>query len=67
MQRSVRTFGTMTRQLLALSDWLDTLQVTQVAMASTRGYWHPVFNLLEQECPTLLVVNPQHTQAAPRE
>lgn len=67
MQRSVRTFGTMIRQLLALSDWLDTLQVAHMTMASTGVCWHPVFNVLEQEDPTLLVVNPQHTRAAPGE
>jgi len=67
MQCTVSTFGAMTSQLLALSDWLDTLQVTDVAMASTGVYRHPVFNVLEQEGPTLLVVNPQHTRAVPGE
>ena len=30
-----RTFGTMTRDLLALSEWLGSLDVNQVAMEST--------------------------------
>lgn len=67
MQRTERTFGTMTSQLLALSDWLDTLQMAHVTMASMGVCWHPVFNVLEQEGLTLLVLNPQHTRAVPRE
>ncbi len=43
----IRTFGTMTADLLALADWLREAQVTQVAMESTGVYWKPVFNLLE--------------------
>ena len=33
--RFVRTFGTMTADLLALGDWLDFHGVTHVAMEST--------------------------------
>ena len=40
--REVRTFGTTTRELLALSDWLSAHGCTQVAMESTGGYWKPV-------------------------
>ena len=35
VERSVRTFGTMTANLLALSDWLSHLDVLQVALEST--------------------------------
>ena len=38
----VRTFGTMTDDLLALSDWLASAGVTHGAMESTGGYWKPV-------------------------
>lgn len=34
-EQHVRTFGTMTAELLALRDWLTAHQVTQVAMEST--------------------------------
>ena len=37
-QRRVRTFGTMTADLLALSDWLGALGVTQIAMESSGVY-----------------------------
>jgi transposase len=42
----VRTFGTMTKDLLALSDWLGQHQITHVAMESTGVYWQPVCNIL---------------------
>ena len=43
----VRTFGTTTRALLELGDWLAASGVTAVAMESTGVYWKPVWNLLE--------------------
>ncbi len=63
--KQVRTFGTMTAELLALADWLDTLGVTQIAMESTGVYWKPVFNLLEGEGRTIVLVNAQHVKAVP--
>jgi transposase len=65
VERAVRTFGTMTADLLALSDWLAGLGVTHVAMESTGVYWRPVFNLLEDDERTVVLVNPQHMRAVP--
>src|SRR6266545_5228090 len=42
VERQVRTFKTMTADLLALSDWLNGLEVTHVALESTGVYWRPV-------------------------
>ncbi len=42
VQRQVRSFGTMTADLLALSDWLSEYGVTQIALESTGVYWRPV-------------------------
>jgi transposase len=64
VQQQVRTFGTMTADLLALSDWLAGYGVEQVAMESTGVYWRPVFNVLEAGHPVMLV-NPQHMRAVP--
>jgi len=64
VQRQVRTFGTMTADLLALNDWLNAQQVEQVAMESTGVYWRPVYNLLEADHPIILV-NAQHLQTVP--
>ena len=54
-----RTFGTMTSELLELSDWLVSQGVTYVAMESTGDYWKPVFNFLEGTFQVSLV-NAQH-------
>ncbi len=62
--KQVRTFPTTTAGLLALSDWLEQLQVTVVAMESTGVYWRPVFNILE-EGRTIILVNAQHMKAVP--
>src|SRR5215467_2597601 len=63
-QRFVRTFGTMTVDLLALGEWLNFHDVTHVAMESTGVLWRPVFNVLE-EGRTLILVNAQHIKALP--
>ena len=62
--REVRTFSTMTRELLRLSDWLLDAGCTHAAMESTGSYWKPVYNLLEESFE-LLVVNAQHMKAVP--
>jgi transposase len=61
---TVRTFGTMTADILALSDWLTGAGCTHVAMESTGVYWKPLWNLLEGLF-TLLLVNPRHMKAVP--
>jgi len=63
-RKELRTFGTMTDDLLALADWLRLADCTQVAMESTGVYWKPVYNLLEGQC-AVLVVNAQHIKAVP--
>ena len=63
-QQQVRRFGTMTRDLLELSDWLASNQVTHVAMESTGVYWKPVWNIFEGIF-TVLLVNAQHVKAVP--
>ena len=64
VHQEVRTFGTMTCNLLALSDWLAEQEVTQAAMESTGVYWKPVFNILESRFAVLLV-NAQHIKQVP--
>ena len=64
VQKKVRTFSTMTVELLALVDWLHASQVTHVALESTGVYWHPVFNLLEEDF-SIILVNAQHMKALP--
>jgi transposase len=63
-QTVVRTFGAMTEDLLALSDWLTVQSVTHVAMESTGEFWKPVYNVLEGNFE-LLVVNAKHIKQVP--
>ena len=63
-QHEIRRFGTMTRDLLALADWLQSHHVTHVAMESTGVYWKPVWNILEGQFEVVLV-NAQHIKAVP--
>ncbi|HVE74838.1 MAG TPA: IS110 family transposase [Mycobacteriales bacterium] len=63
-RKEVRSFGTMTDDLLALGDWLVDAGCTHVAMESTGVYWRPLYNLLEESF-TLLLVNAQHIKAVP--
>ncbi len=63
-QKQTRTFGTMTADLLQLSDWLASNGVTHVAMESTGVYWKPIYNILEGNFAVLLV-NAQHIKAVP--
>jgi transposase len=63
--RELRTFGTMTEDLLGLADWLVSRRVSHVAMESTGVYWKPVYNLLEGTGIELLVVNARHIKAVP--
>ena len=63
--RETVTFGTMTRDLIQLAEWLSEQQVKVVAMESTGVYWKPVFNVLETRDFELLVVNARHVKAVP--
>src|SRR5207253_6213672 len=63
-RKQSRAFGTFTRELLELGDWLRACGVTHVAMESTGVYWKPVWNVLEGQFEILLV-NAQHIKAVP--
>jgi hypothetical protein len=39
--RELQAFGTLTVDLLALSDWWAAVGITPVAMESTGEYWKP--------------------------
>jgi transposase len=64
VHRAIRTFATMTAELLALDDWLRSSDVTHLAMESTGILWRPIFNILEPD-RTVVLVNAQHIKAVP--
>lgn len=64
VERETRTFGTMTRELLALLDWLSGYQVTHVGMEATGVYWKPVWHILEGSFE-LVLGNAAHIKNVP--
>lgn len=62
--KELRSFGTTTRELLALAAWLAEAGVTLVAMEATGSFWKPVYNVLEGSFE-LLVANARHLKAVP--
>ncbi len=65
-RRQVRSYPTMTRELLMLRDWLVAEKVTRVGMEATGVYWKPVFYLLEDAVEECWLLNPQHVKARRR-
>ena len=63
-EKEIRSFTTMTTDILVLADWLTSAGCTHVAMESTGVYWRPIWNLLEEQFD-LLLVNAQHIKAVP--
>jgi transposase len=63
-RKEVRTFSTMTNDLLAMRDWLLAEGVTVVGMEATGAYWKPVFYLLEHDMECWLL-NARHMKAVP--
>jgi transposase len=64
VEKHTASFGTMTPDILALSDWLQGHGVTHAAMESTGVYWRPIYQLLEGRF-TLQVANAQHIKRMP--
>jgi transposase len=63
-KRHLRRFGTMTRDVMELANWLTEHGVQKLAMESTGVYWKPIWNLLEGRFD-LMLVNAQHIKAVP--
>jgi transposase len=63
-QKEIRSFTTMTQDILAVADWLMRASCTHVAMESTGVDWRPIWNLLEGQFE-LLLVNVQHIKTVP--
>lgn len=64
VQKQLRTFGTTTRELLNLREWLLSEGCTHAAMESTGAYWKPVYAILEGGLE-IVVANAQHVKKVP--
>lgn len=58
----VRSFGSFTRDLHELADWLQECRVRTVAMESTGVYWIPFYQILEIRGFQVFLVNAQHVK-----
>ena len=64
VQHEVRTFGTVTAELLALAAWLEDHGCTHVVLESTGVYWKPVWHVLEGSV-ALILANAMHVRNIP--
>jgi transposase len=64
-KKEIKSFGTMTDELLKFCGWLKERKIEMVAMESTGPYWKPIFNLLEVEGIPAILVNAQHVKNVP--
>ena len=64
LDQQTHHWGTMTRDLLAMADWMAAQGVTHVAMESTGVFWKPIYNILEGRF-TMLLVNARHLKQVP--
>lgn len=62
---AVRRFGTVTRELNRIVDWLQSCGVKTVAMESTGVYWIPLYQVLEERGLTVFLVNARHYHNVP--
>lgn len=64
-KKEIRQFSTMTEDILQLVSWLKETNCEMAAMESTGSYWKPVYNIFEEECIPIMVVNAQHIKGVP--
>jgi len=64
VHKQVRSFGTTTRELVSLREWLLAEGCTHVGMESTGVYWKPVYAVLEGAFQ-IVVANAQHVKKVP--
>jgi len=64
-KKEIKTFGTMTDDLLQMTAMLKERGVEMTAMESTGSFWKPIFNILEVEGLEAILVNAQHIKNVP--
>jgi transposase len=63
-KKEVRTFGTKTRELMELRDWLRENDCSHVGMEATGVYWKPVHAVIEDDFE-VVVGNAHHIKNVP--
>jgi transposase len=54
VERHLAEFGTTTRELYRLLEWLQSFEITHVVLEATGVYWKPVWHVLEGQLDLLL-------------
>lgn len=65
VEKQLQHFGTTTRELLRLREWLLSQSCTHVAMESTGVYWKPIYAVLEGPELEIIVANAQQVKKVP--
>jgi transposase len=63
-RQTIKTFSTMTEDLLACRDWLICEGCTYAVLESSGVYWKPLFNVLEDAIEVILA-NARHIKNVP--
>ena len=64
-KKEIRTFKTMTGDLLEMTAYLKERGVQMTAMESTGSFWKPIFNIMEVEGVPAILVNAAHIKNVP--
>lgn len=64
-KKNVRTFGTFTRDLHHLAQWLQYCKIDSVVMESTGVYWYHLYTILQEYGFEVLLVNAYHVKNVP--
>lgn len=64
-KHEVQSFGTSTKEITRMIQWLKENSCEIVAMESTGSFWKPLYNLLELNEVHAIVVNAQHIKNVP--
>src|SRR5436190_19710652 len=54
MHKEIKTFGTMTEDIVEMGKWFQSHNIKDAAMESTGVYWKPIFNILEEDFNLIL-------------
>ncbi len=61
----VRTYGTLTKDIQEMAQWLVDNQCWEAAMESTGSYWKPIYNIFELYGIETKIVNARHMKNVP--
>jgi transposase len=64
-RQEVREYGTTTKDIKELANWLISEECEMIAMESTGVYWKPLYNLFELLDLDAMIVNASHMKALP--